>query len=124
MDDITSGGNKQEVVRFKGKEDPETLACDGTMTQILGEGHLRLKAVAVSGDPDEGALEKLSGTVLCLVNSTSRDTLVVRFKVNVSARRRGAPTGPDITRDTLGKLKGVALTRKLLLGVTNSQFDQ
>ena len=59
-----------------------------------------------------------------LVYSTSRNTLTVWFKVNVSARRRGAPTGPDITRDTLGKLKGVALTRKLLLGVTDSQFDQ
>ena len=117
VDDVTSGGSKEEVLRFKGNEDPETLACDGTMPEILKGGNFTLKAVALTGDPDDGALQKLSGTVLGLVYSTNKDTLAVKFRVNVSSRRRGNPTGPDITRDTLGKLRGAVLTRKILLGV-------
>ena len=98
VDDVTSGGSEEEVLRFKGNEDPETLACDGTMPEILDGGSFTLKAVALTGDPDDGALQKLSGTVLGLVYSTCKDTLAVKFKVNVSPRRRGNPTGPDITR--------------------------
>ena len=101
VDDITSGGTPIEVARFKGVEDPETLRCDGTMPQILINGHLELKAISVSGEPDGKALEKLSYAVLGHGYSTEHDTLTVKFKVNVSPRKRGSPTGPDLTRETL-----------------------
>ena len=123
VDDITTGGNKEEVMRFKGKEDPVTLACEGTMPQILKKTNLILKAVAISGDPDDAAMKKLSGKVLGLGYSTERDVLTVRFRVNVSERRRGEPTGPDIKKETMGEIQQVMLTRRILLGVTNSQFD-
>ena len=123
VDDITTGGDVQQVKRFKGVEDPVTLACDGTMSQILGQANLMLKAVAVSGEHDGGALQKLSGSVLGHGYSTERDELTVRFKVNVSPRRRGKVTGPNVTRDTIGELSQAVLTRRVLLGVCNGQFD-
>ena len=123
VDDVTSGGNIEEVSRFKGNEDPETLICDGTMPQIMIGANLVLKAVAVSGEPDGKALQKLSGTVFGLRYSTERDTLAIEFGVNVTARRRGAPTGPNITMETVHKLDQAVLTRRVLLGVVNGQFD-
>ena len=43
--------------------------------------------------------------------------------MNVTTRRRGEPTGPDITKGDIQKLKCAVLTRRILLGVCNSQFD-
>ena len=45
VDDISSGGTKEECFRFKGMEDPETLACDGTMPELLSCGGWTLKAM-------------------------------------------------------------------------------
>ena len=78
VDDVTSGGTEVEVIRFKGEEDPETYACDGTMSQILRGGGFSLKAIAVTGDPDNEALAKLSSSVLGHAYSTSKDTLAVK----------------------------------------------
>ena len=64
VDDIKSGGDADQVKRFKGEEDPETLTCDGTMPQIFNKANLKLKATAISGEEDGKALEKLSGSVL------------------------------------------------------------
>ena len=123
VDDITSGGDVDEVQRFKGFEDPETLACDGTMPQVLGKANLILKAIAVSGEADGGALEKLSGTVLGHGYSTSRDILTIKYRVNVSPRKRGMATGQDITRETVGRIRQSVLSRRIVLGVVNAQFD-
>ena len=123
MDDVTSGGSIQEVKLFKGDEDPVTLACTGTMPQIFAKVNWQLKAIAVSGEPDGPALEKLSGSVLGHGYSTGRDVLSVKFRVNISPRKRGKVTGPDITRSSVGKLGQAVLTRRLLLGVCNGQFD-
>ena len=123
VDDVTSGGDVEQVMRFKGNEDPETLACDGTMPQILDGGKFKLKAIALSLEPDGEALRKLSGSVLGHPYSTERDTLAVRFYVNVTTKRRGVPTGPDLAVETLYQLQSVTLTRRKLLGVASSQFD-
>ena len=123
VDDITSGGDSTEVLRFKGTEDPLTLLCDGTMPKMFGKANWVLKAIALSGEKDGAALEKLSGSVLGHGYSTERDILTVRFRVNISPRKRRMPTGPDLTIETLGKLDQTILTRRLVLGVASGQFD-
>ena len=85
VDDISTGGTQAEVVMFKGTEDVVTMACDGTMPQIMSKTHLLLKAVAISGEEDGEKLKKLGCSVLGLGFSTQRDTLRVEFKVNISA---------------------------------------
>ena len=97
VDDLSTGGTKQECIRFKGFENPETLACDGTMPELLGYGGWTLKAMAMVREKDGLALQKLGGAVLGLGFSTERDQLKVKFRVNVSRHVRGEPTEPDLT---------------------------
>jgi hypothetical protein len=99
VDDITTGGTKEECERFKGNMDPETCACDGTIPQILLTGGYVVKAMGMSGEPDGKALDKLGGAVLGHDFSTAKDMLVVKFKVNVTPFKHGKPTGPDLTLD-------------------------
>jgi len=89
----------------------------------MKEANLTLKAIALSGERDGEALQKLSGSVLGLKYSTEVDTLSVVFSVNVSPRKRGFVTGPDITKDTISQLADAILTRRILLGVINGLFD-
>ena len=124
VDDVSTGGTKAECERFKGTMDPETCLCDGTIPQILAAGGFQVKAVAVSGEPDGLALEKLGGAVLGLKFSTSEDMLRVTFKVNISAFKHGKTTGPDLTVETLEELKTADFTKRICLRVTSSQYDQ
>ena len=123
VDDISTGGTQAEVVRFKGVEDGVTMVCDGTMTQIMSKTHLLLKAVAISGEEDGDKLKKLGSSVLGLGFSTQRDTMRVEFKVNTSAKKRGAPTGPSWDRDNIDKLEDSNLSMRAAMGVTNSQYS-
>ena len=51
--------------------------------------------------------------------STERDTMMVRFRANTSVKRRGSPTGPDWTVETIGELEDVVLTMRLAMGVAS-----
>ena len=123
VDDIQSGGENDEVARFKGEENPETLRCSGTMPQILKQANFELKAIAITGEDDGGALKKLSGEVFGMGYSTQEDMLTVQFSVNISPRRRKKPTEPDLSVETLHLLDKKVLTRRLALGIVNGQFD-
>ena len=123
VDDIATGGTKAEVERFKGVENVDTMVCDGTMTKIMGKTHLNLKAVAISGEVDGDKLKKLGSSVLGLGFSTERDTLMVKFRANTSVKRRGSPTGPDWTRESIEGLEATVLTMRIAMGVANSQYD-
>ena len=123
VDDVASGGNKDEVKRFKGEENVETMVCDGTMPKIMGSTNLKLKAVGVSGEIDGEKLKKLGGSVLGLGFSTERDTMWVQFRANISPKKRGAPTGPDMTMETVGQLEEAVLTMRVCMGVANCQYS-
>ena len=93
VDDLSTGRSKQECVRFKGVENVETLVCDGTIPTILSAGGYDIKAMAMTGEKDGPARNKLGGAVLGLGFSTESDQLQVRFKVNVSKHNRGNHQG-------------------------------
>ena len=88
VDDISTGGTLEEIKRFMGTENMETLVCDGTMPRIMGSTHLVLKAIGISGEFDGQKLKKLGSSVLGLGFSTERDTLMVRFRANTSVKKR------------------------------------
>ena len=121
-DDVVTGGNEEEVRRFKGNED-EDLRCDGTIPRIMSSASLKLKAIVVSGEDDGVALEKLGAAVLGLGLSTSKDLLYVHFRANISKRRRGKPSGPDLKKEDLARLRGSSLTMRNCLGLCNGQYD-
>ena len=104
-------------------ENVETMACDGTVSQIMSKTNLNLKAVAISGEIDGEKLEKLGSSVLGLGFSTEKDALFVKFKANTSVKKRGAHTGPDWTADRLGDLDDTELTMRMSMGVANCQYD-
>ena len=84
VDDIATGGTQADVEWFKGVENVETMACDGTVSQIMSKTNLKLKAVVISGEPDGEKLKKLGASVLGLGFSTERDALFVKFRANFS----------------------------------------
>ena len=122
VDDLTSGGTKEEVSRFKGEE-KEDQKYTGTMPQILSNASLNLKAVVISGEPDGEKLQLLGAAALGLAFSSEEDTLAVSLRANVSPRKQGAPTGPDLTLATLPTVNKKILTKRLCMGLTNMQYD-
>ena len=123
VDDITTGGTREECERFRGEIDPDSCVCDGTIPLILKSGGFEIKAMAMTGDPDGKALDKLGGAVLGHSFSTAEDLLSVKFKVNTSPFRHGKPTGPDLTPEKLPELSDMVITKRICLRVTNSQYD-
>ena len=123
VDDVSTGGTREECQRFKGSECPGSLQCDGTIPQILGKGGFSLKAMVLSGEPDGLALHTLGAAVLGLGFSTGTDMLSVKFKVNVSLHIRGKPTEEDLTVETLHKLQVATITKRTCLRVVSSQYD-
>ena len=55
--------------------------------------------------------------------SSERDKFFFDLVVNVSNRRRGEPTGPDLTVQTLQSAREAVLTKRICLSITNSIFD-
>ena len=107
-----------------GKEDPLTLQCDGTMPSILSKAKLYLKALACTGEKDGPKLEKLGSAVLGMRLSTEADTIAVKLHANISPRdRRGNPTGPNLTLESLNDLEDCIITRRMFLSVTNGIHD-
>ena len=55
--------------------------------------------------------------------NTETDKLTIPLTVNISHRRRGAPTGPDLTRETVGILDEAELSKRINLSLTMSLYD-
>ena len=104
---------KSEVLQFKGREDPESYKCDGTIPEILSKGGLRLKAMQMSGEDDGPKLDQLGGAVLGIKWSSQLDMLYIDLTVNISRRRKGRLTGPPLTVSDLSQIEDIQLTRRL-----------
>ena len=123
VDDLVSGGEEAEVKRFMGEVDLVSQQFSGTMPEILRKGGFRFKTMLASGEVGGDRLEKLGGAVLGTAWDSGTDMFSISLVVNVSKRRRGAPTEPDITVDTIKDLQGAVLTKRICLSVTNSPYD-
>jgi hypothetical protein len=95
--DVT-GGSTALMKRMKGKKQ-EDYTC--TANKILGSGGFKVKAMVASCEENGQALAKLGGAVLGLGFSTEHYLLYVKCKANISKRRRGKPTGPDLKLEDL-----------------------
>ena len=123
VDDLTSGGELNEVLRFMGNRDEVTGKNDGTMVQIMEKGGLYFKAMQMSGELDDDQLELLGGAVLGLGWSSERDRFIFRFAINVSPRKRKQPTEGDLTPETTYMLEKAKLSKRICLSVVNSFYD-
>ena len=123
VDDLPSGSDMIEVINRLRGEILDSWQTTGTLAQIFAKGGFKLKVVACSGDKDGPMVQKLGGAVLGIAWNTETDKFSVPLTVNVSRRRRGLPSGPDVTEETLLELDMEILTRRIVLSVTMSLYD-
>ena len=64
VDDLATGGTESQIARFHGKDTDENFSSDGTLSQILSQGSLKLKVVVTSGEENSKKMEKLGNAVL------------------------------------------------------------
>ena len=123
VDDQPSGSDSKKIIdRLRGKilEDWQTT---GTLAAMYAMGGFVLKVIACSGDKDGPMVQKLGGSVLGIKWCTETDKFSIPLTVNISYRRKGSPTGPDLTESDKEMLEQAVLTRRICLSVTMSLYD-
>ena len=68
-------------------------------------------------------VKKLGGAVLGIGWNTETDKFSIKLPVNISKRKRGTVTGPDLTTETLDTMEGAVFTKRILLSVTMTIYD-
>ena len=68
-------------------------------------------------------VQKLGGAILGIKWDTEVDKFSVPLIVNVSKRRRGMTTGPDVTDKCIEEIEAAVITRKIALSITMSLYD-
>jgi hypothetical protein len=123
VDDLPSGSDlRSDILRLRG-EILESWQTTGTLAAIMKKGGFLLKVIACSGDPNGPMVQKLGGAILGIRWDTESDRLSIPLTVNISPRRRGSPTGPNITLDTINTLEGAVYTQRICLSITMSLYD-
>ena len=97
VDDLPSGSDFKEIIERLRGDILEDWQTTGTLSALFAKGGFRLKVVACSGDKDGPMVQKLGGAVLGIKWATEEDKFSIPLTVNVSKRRRGVTTGPDMT---------------------------
>ena len=124
VDDGAGGGTRQQVERFRGEL--VNGKYTGTIAQILALVNLQLKVMVTSGDSDEDALELMGEKVLGHIWKPEEDKFIFRVTVNLTPaklKKRANSVPCDLTESDIPKLPGMILTKRILLGLVNSQYD-
>merc|ERR1712080_546139 len=100
---------------------------DGTFTGTIpcmmqGVG-LKLKTIVSTLDPDPEAAEKLSSKVLGYLFDVNTDNLGIKFSFNLSKKKKGLRTNPDLVLSDMEKFQEATLTRRVLLSLVNGIYD-
>ena len=122
VDDGVTGGKKLDVERMVGNRD-EDGNFDGTLPTILRKGNYFVKDISVGGKQDQADENLLGNKVFGYIWNHKEDTMGIQFSINMSRKRRGVRVKPDLTLADLDSLRSITMTKRLLLGVTNSFGD-
>ena len=111
-----------------GAEDTaKTKKLTANITLILAKGGFHIKGWTMSGDTSEEHLALLGtgevGRVLGVGWSPPTDEFSVVVRINISKKFKGARRGEDIRKEDIPSLITMPLTRRILLGITNSIYD-
>ena len=74
VDDLSTGGTPDEVMRFVGDEQSD-FQCTGTVPTIFAQSSLRLKVLVASGESDPLKIAKLGGKILGIDWNPTTDEL-------------------------------------------------
>ena len=122
VDDGFSGGNDDDIKRMVGKQDEENN-YDGTLSQILALGGYKIKEFVVEGDTSQSDNNLLGNTVFGYNWNPKGTVMKLVISLNLSKKKRSVRTLPALTVDDLDGLVSVRMTKRNLLGLTNSFGD-
>ena len=117
VDDTATGADTPEDIERLKKKIPEIFAKAG----------FHAKGMVATGDDDDKARSILGGGdvphVLGVAWYPKSDEFSVTVKINISKKHKGARAEEDLKIEEIPRLIEIKLTRKILLGITNSIYD-
>ena len=122
VDDGFTGGDIATVERMVGKKD-ENGAYDGTMSQILALGGYQVKEIVKEGDMEQDDKNLLGNTVFGYYWDAKTAQMKMKICLNLSQKKRGKRVLSDLESKDLNILKTFKMTKRNLLGITNSFGD-
>ena len=122
MDDGFTGGSDDDVKRMVGEKD-ENGNYSGTISQILAIGGYKVKEIVVEGDMEQNDENLLNNTVFGYQWDAKTAQMKMKISLNMSKKRRGKRSLPDLEIKDLKDLKNFKMTKRNLLGITNSFGD-
>ena len=122
VDDCASGGTKEAVSRMVGVAD-ENGNYSGTISSILALGGYKVKEFVIIGDQSQPDENLLGNTVFGYVIDPKLGMMYLKLSVNMSRKRRNVRVDSDLTVKDIPSLKDIPMSKRLLLGVTNSFGD-
>ena len=122
VDDCASGGSPSSVTRMVGSVN-EQGRYSGTIQKILSQGGFVVKEFVVLGDSTQSDDNLLGNTVFGYDLSPKEDMLHLKFGINLSKKRRNVRIQPNLSLTDIKSLNTVKMTKRLLLGITNSFGD-
>ena len=115
VDDVATGGTNEEVNRMAGVcvGGDNKFETDGTLSKILSEGSLKLKAVVTSGEQDIEKIAKLGKFVLGMGWDPSLDIVSIDIRESESL----------ISILNMNSIADTLITPRILLGIINRPHD-
>ena len=117
VDDIMTGDDNHTKVDL----------LENNIREILAKGGFAIKGFVRSGDTGEKELSLLGsgkvGRVLGVGWKPQTDVLVIEVRINLSKKIRGIRKEADLDDEGIVNILNRKLTRRMLLGVTNSCYD-
>ena len=77
---------------------------------MMAKGSLEIKCMVRNGETRPKIIDMLGGGVLVLPWYLASDTIPHHLSVNLSAKKRKARLGPELTKATLGEIDRILLT--------------
>ena len=123
VDDGVTGGNPEDVRRMVGIRGSDGKHHGGTISKILAKGNFSVKEFVVGGDADQAEENLLGNTVFGYEWDSRKDQMAIKLRINTSQKKRSIRVKPDLTLADVSTLKDLKMTKRVLLGVTNSFGD-
>ena len=122
VDDILSGGSQLAVRRMVGFKSSDGT-YNGTMAKILKLGNFVAKEYLIEGDVSTEEINQLNNKLFGYGYDHENGLLKLKISLNLNKKKRNVRSGPEIKKSDLELLNNAKMTKRNLLGLTNSFGD-
>ena len=122
VDDGATGSSPAGVSRMVGNINSKGV-YSGTISQILAQGGFVVKEFVILGDKEQSDENLLGNTVFGYNLDPKEEKLWVNFEMNLSKKKRNIRIEPNLSLANIESLQSITMTKRLLLGITNSFKD-